>query len=262
MKDFISQEKFTFSDLIEIIECLRAPDGCPWDREQTPSSIRTNIIEEAYELTEAIDLNDDEKMCEECGDVLLQGVFCAVMRAEAGGFTVDDVINGLCKKLVGRHTHIFGKDKAKNGDEALAFWEKAKAKEKHYTSIEDKLASVPKTFTALQRANKVQKIVKKTGFEFACVEDAEQKIEEELTEFRMAEGTDKEKEGGDILFSVVNVLRMNGIDPEVALTGTTDKFLRRFNYMIAAAKEQGKNVEELSVDDQEKLYEEAKEKGL
>ena len=262
MKDFISQENFTFADLIEIIECLRAPDGCPWDREQTPMSIRTNIIEEAYELTEAIELGDDEKMCEECGDVLLQGVFCAVMRAEAGGFSVDDMINGLCKKLVGRHTHIFGKDKAKNGEEALAFWEKAKAKEKHYVSIEDKLASVPKTFTALQRANKVQKTVKKTGLEFPSVEEAEKKIEEELAEFRAAKGADKEKEGGDLLFSVVNVLRMNGIDPEVALTGTTDKFLRRFNYMMAAAKAQGKNIEEMPVEEQEKLYEEAKERGL
>lgn len=262
MKDFLSQENFTFADLIEIIQCLRAPDGCPWDREQTPSSIRTNIIEEAYELTEAIDLNDDEKMCEECGDVILQGVFCAVMRAEKGGFTVDDVINGLCKKLVGRHTHIFGKDKAQNGEEALAFWEKAKAKEKHYGSIEDKLDSVPKTFTALQRANKVQKIIKKTGFEFASVEDAEEKIQEELNEFNRAEGAEKEKEGGDLLFSVVNVLRMNKIDPEVALTGTTDKFLRRFLYMTKRARELGQNIEEMPVEKQEELYQEAKQKGL
>ena len=262
MKDFLSEKHFTFSDLVEIIECLRAPDGCPWDREQTPASIKTNIIEEAYELTEAIDLNDDEKMCEECGDVLLQGVFCAVMRAEKGGFTVDDVINGLCKKLVGRHTHIFGKDKAANGEEALAFWEKAKAKEKHYTSIEDKLNSIPKTFTALQRANKVQKTAKKTGFEFASVEDAEQKILEELKEFDQASGIEKEKEGGDLLFSVVNVLRMNKIDPEVALTGTTDKFLRRFYFMIEEAKRQGKNIEDMPVDEQEKLYQEAKKRGL
>lgn len=262
MKDFLSQENFTFSDLIEIIECLRAPDGCPWDREQTPSSIKTNILEEAYELTEAIDLADDEKMCEECGDVILQGVFCAVMRAEKGGFTVDDVINGLCKKLVGRHTHIFGKDKAKNGEEALAFWEKAKAKEKHYTSIEDKLNSIPKTFTALQRANKVQKTAKKTGFEFANVQDAEQKILEELKEFDMAQGEEKEKEGGDLLFSVVNVLRMNGIDPEVALTRTNDKFLSRFLFMIEQAKSQGQKIEDLPVEKQEELYQEAKRRGL
>ncbi len=262
MKDFMSQDNFTFDDLIEIIECLRAPDGCPWDREQTPASIKINILEEAYELTEAIDLADDEKMCEECGDVLLQGVFCAVMRAEEGGFSVGDVINGLCKKLVGRHTHIFGKDKATNGEEALAFWEKAKAKEKHYTSIEDKLDSIPKTFTALQRANKVQKTAKKTGFEFASVEDAEKKIQEELDEFNAAQGADKEKEGGDLLFSVVNVLRMNGIDPEVALTGTTDKFLRRFRFMLAEAKKMGKNLEDMSVEEQEELYQKAKKQGL
>ncbi len=262
MKDFMSMQNYTFDDLIEIIQCLRAPDGCPWDREQTPESIKTNILEEAYELTEAIDLGDDEKMCEECGDVVLQGIFCAVMRAEKGGFTVADVINGLCKKLVGRHTHIFGKDKAQNGEEALAFWEKAKAKEKHYSTIEDKLDSIPKTFTALQRANKVQKTAKKTGFEFANVQDAEQKILEELKEFDQAEGAEKEKEGGDLLFSVVNVLRMSKIDPEVALTGTTDKFLRRFRFMLEEARKLGKDLEEMPIEEQEALYQESKKRGL
>ncbi len=258
MKDYLSQKKFSFADLVDIIVALRSPEGCPWDRAQTPSSIKTNILEEAYELTEAIDLNDNEKMCEECGDVLLQGVFCAVMKAEEGGFSVDDVIDGLCKKLVGRHTHIFGSDKARNGEEALAFWEQAKAKEKHYKTVEDKLDSIPVTFTALQRANKVQKTAKKVGFEFECVEDAEKKIGEELQEFQVAQGAEKEKEGGDLLFSVVNVLRMCGIDPEVALSSANVKFERRFRFMSQEAKRLGKQLEDLTLQEQEALYVKAK----
>ncbi len=259
MKDYMNMTNFTFDDLVQIIKDLRAPDGCPWDRAQTPSSIKTNILEEAYELTEAIDLADDEKMCEESGDVLLQGVFCAVMREEQNGFSVDDMINGLCKKLVGRHTHIFGKDKANSSEEALAFWEKAKAKEKKYATLEDKLDSIPATFTALQRANKIQKTAKKTGFEFACVADAEQKILEEMKEFDLAEGDEKEKEGGDLLFSVVNVLRMCGIDPEVALSRTNDKFSRRFRFMLAEARKEGKELSDFPIEKQEELYRKAKE---
>ena len=158
--------RFGYGDLIEIIRRLRDPDGCPWDRCQSPETIRTNIIEEAYELVEAVELRDREKICEECGDVLLQSAFLSVMTEENGSLTNRDVVTGICRKLIDRHTHIFGKDKATNEKEALAFWEKAKAKEKGQKSVCDKLDSVPKTFTALQRANKVQKIIKKTGFDF------------------------------------------------------------------------------------------------
>ena len=257
-KPLFEKTRFGYGDLLEIIRRLRDPDGCPWDRAQTPQSIRTNIIEEAYELIEALDMDDDDKILEECGDVLLQGVFVSVMTEEQGRVSNSDVITALCKKLIGRHTHIFGKDKATDAESALGFWEKAKAKEKGYTSVEDKLNAVPKTFTALQKANKVQKIVKKTGFDFPDVQGAIDKLEEEIEEFTLADGIEKEKEGGDILFSAVNVLRKCGIDPEVALFGTTDRFEKRFRYVIDRAKEEGKEVEELTLDEMEVYYNESK----
>lgn len=256
--DFFNKTRFTFGDLIEIIWRLRDPDGCPWDRAQTPETIRTNIIEEAYELIEAIDLLDNDKIREECGDVILQGAFCSVMTEEKGEIGTNDVITALCEKLIHRHTHIFGKDKATDEKQALMFWEKAKAVEKGQKTIVDKLNSVPTTFTALQKANKVQKIIKKTGFDFPTEKEGIDKIYEEIREFINATGKEKEKEAGDMLFSVVNVLRLHNIDPEVALNGTTDRFSKRFSYVIKKAEEQGKKVEELSLEEMEVFYNQAK----
>lgn len=256
--NLFDKTRFTFGDLVEIIYRLRDPDGCPWDRAQTNKSIRTNIIEEAYELAEAVDLNDAEKMTEESGDVILQGILTAVIASADNRFSVNDVICGLCSKLIGRHTHIFGKDKALNAEDALYFWDKAKAKEKHYANIGDKIASVPITFNSLMKANKVQKIIKKTGFDFPDLKGALDKLYEEIAEFNEAEGEMKEKEAGDILFAAVNVLRMAHIDPEVALSGTTNRFIRRFNYIIEEAAKQGKAVEELSLDEMESYYQESK----
>lgn len=255
--DFTQKTRFSFADLVEIIKRLRDPDGCMWDRAQNNMTIRTNAIEEAYELVEAIELDDNVKMCEESGDVLLQGVFNAIIAESENRFSTNDMITNLCKKLVTRHTHIFGKDKAQNKEEALLFWEKAKAIEKEQKSVSDKLKDVSKTFTALLKANKVQKIIKKTGFDFASVEDAVKKIYEETDEF-MEANSDKEKEGGDLLFAVVNVLRMSNIDPEIALMGTTNRFIGRFEYVINKASEMGKKVEELDLEEMEKYYKEAK----
>lgn len=257
-KSLFEKTRYSFGDLVEVIRRLRDPDGCQWDRKQSPKTIRTNIVEEAYELTEAIDLDDDEKMREECGDVMLQGIFCAVMTGEENRFNVNDVVSDLCKKLITRHTHIFGKDKATDAQQALMFWEKAKALEKGQKTVADKLDAVPRTFTALQRANKVQKIIKKTGFEFPDEKDAIAKIYEEVKEFIDAEGTEREKEAGDMLFSVVNVLRMNGIDPEVALLNTTSKFEKRFRFVIEELKKIGKTPEESNLDEMEELYNKAK----
>ncbi len=256
-RDFTKKTRFSFNDLVEIIFRLRDPDGCMWDRAQTNMTIRTNAIEEAYELCEAVELDDNAKIREETGDVLLQGIFNAIIAQQEGRFKVNDAITELCEKLIHRHTHIFGEDKAKTREEALSFWEKAKAKEKSLKSVEDKLSVVPATFSALMKANKVQKIIKKTGFDFPGIEDAIKKIYEETEEFT-AEGADKEKEGGDLLFAVVNVLRMSDIDPEVALMGTVNRFIRRFEHIIERAKEQGKKVEELSLDEMESYYQEYK----
>ncbi len=259
-RPIFEKTKFTFGDLIEIIFRLRDEDGCPWDRAQTISTIRKNIIEEAYELTEAIDLNDKEKICEECGDVVLQGAFTAAMCQEEELFSVNDSISNLCYKLISRHTHIFGKDKATNAEDALLFWEKAKAKEKKQASISDKLDSIPVTFNALMRANKVQKYIKKTGFDHPSIKEAVDKLYEEINEYLLAPIEEKENEGGDMLFSVVNILRMQDIDPEVALNGTTNRFIKRFAYVVKQVENRGKRVEEVNLDELEKYYIEAKEK--
>ncbi|MBR1747067.1 MAG: nucleoside triphosphate pyrophosphohydrolase [Clostridia bacterium] len=257
--DLFYKTRYTFCDLVEIIYRLRDPDGCPWDRAQTNESIRQNIVEEAYELVEAIDLGDVEKMREESGDVLLQGLFTAIIADSDGKFSVGDVVTELCKKLVGRHTHIFGPDKATDAESALYFWEKAKAKEKHQSSVKDIIESVPTTFGALMRANKVAKIIKKTGFDFPTMEEAVEKLYEEVEEFVQADEVHKESEAGDILFSAVNVLRMAKIDPEIALNGTTNRFIRRFYHVIERAKESGRAVEDLTLEEMEAFYQEAKQ---
>ncbi len=256
--DTFAKTNFNFSDLEEIVYRLRDPDGCPWDRAQTNKTIRKNIIEEAYELVEAVDSDDNEKMKEESGDVMLQSVLTSAIAADEGRFDIDDVISGLCRKLIFRHTHIFGKDKANDAEEALKFWDKAKAKEKHYASLKDKVDSIPVTFGALMYANKLQKYIKKTGFDFSDIQGAVDKLYEEVGEFLAADEKNKENEAGDILFSAVNILRMADIDPEVALNGTTARFKKRFFYVIEQAEKQGKNVEDLTLDEMEKYYQESK----
>lgn len=257
--DFTARDYFTYGDLLEIIARLRDPDGCPWDRAQTHESIRSCAIEEAYELAEAVDLKDREKMVEESGDVMLQGLFHASIAEEEGLFTANDLVNNLCRKLVFRHTHIFGDKKADDAAEALKNWEQAKAVEKGYRSIKDKIDSVPVTFGALMRAYKVQKIIKKTGFDFASPKDAAAKIYEEAEEFdRASSPEEREKEGGDMLFAVVNTLRMHDIDPETALNGTTNRFMKRFLYVEKKCAENGIDLVPGNIDAMEKYYREAK----
>lgn len=254
---YIERSRFGFGDLVEIIRRLRDPDGCPWDRAQTYESIRPCAIEEAYELVEAASLKDRDKILEESGDVVLQGLFYASIAEDEGDFTFNDMISALAHKLVTRHTHIFGSNKAENADQALGFWEKAKAKEKGQAGIADKLDSIPKTFTALLRAMKAQKIIKKTGFDFPNTKEALDKVKEEISEFENAVDN-LEEEAGDLLFSAVNLLRMYGIDPEIALNNTTDKFIRRFLYVDKKAKETGIPLEECGLERMEGWYQEYK----
>lgn len=258
----LKKERFCFSDFVNILYRLRASDGCPWDRAQTNMSIRRNAVEEAYELAEAVESGDADKMTEECGDVVMQGVFNAVIADSEGKFDVTDVMTVLCKKLLNRHTHIFGDKKATDPAEALVRWENAKALEKNQKSVADKLSSVPKTFGALMRANKVQKIIAKTGFEFPHISDALDKIKEEAKEFSEAGSERRESEAGDLLFSVVNVLRMSDTDPELALSGTVNRFIKRFAYIVEQAEKSGRKIEELSLNEMEFYYAEAKSKGV
>ncbi|MFA5449449.1 MAG: nucleoside triphosphate pyrophosphohydrolase [Clostridia bacterium] len=257
---FTQRKRYTFGDLVEVIRRLRDPNGCQWDREQTHKSIRGNAIEEAYELVEAIDLDDKDKILEESGDVFLQGLFHAVIAEDRGAFNTNDMVSNLCQKLVFRHTHIFGDNAANNADEALSFWEKAKAKEKGQRSVSDKIDSVPKTFSALMRAHKIQKIAAKAGFDFSIADQIAEKVLEELDELKNAYSKENmEEEAGDLLFAAVNLVRFLKIDPEVALNRTTAKFVNRFTYVDKRAKENGGAVTDFSDEVKEGWYREYKE---
>lgn len=256
---FLFRDFYSFGDLLEIIKKLRDPNGCSWDRVQTHASIKNNAIEESYELAEAIDLDITEKIIEESGDVMLQGLFHAAIAEDSGRFTTSDIINALCVKLVTRHPHVFGDNEASGEEEALKSWDMAKAKEKSQTSLADKISSVPVTFGALMRAYKVQKIIKKTGFDFANAEDAKLKIPEELNELDQADNdSERDWEGGDLLFAVINYLRMLKIDPESALNATTNRFIKRFLYVEKMSLEKGFELRPENMVLMEKYYQESK----
>ncbi|MDE6550402.1 MAG: nucleoside triphosphate pyrophosphohydrolase [Clostridia bacterium] len=249
--------RFNFPDVYRIMKILRGEGGCQWDMAQSHESIRSNMIEEAYELVEAIDNRDIDNMEEECGDVLLQSVFHAVMAEEGGEFDICDVITRLCRKLIDRHTHIFGDVKADNAEQALIAWDNAKAKEKKYTAASSKMDSVGKAMPALIKAYKVGKAAAKVGFDFKDAVRAGDKVGEELAELLSADDTHIEDEGGDLLFAVVNVLRLKGVEPEVALKGATDKFIKRFKYLEVRTDISSASDKEL-----DRLWQEAKGAGL
>ena len=261
--DLLQKQRFTTEDLKEIIVRLRAPDGCPWDRVQTSDSIKMSAVEEAYELVDAIDQEDDEKILEEAGDLLMQAVFHAVLKEETGAFDFNDVVSGLCAKLITRHTHVFGEDKASDGESALSVWEKNKMTEKNQVTYGDSVNDVPKCFPAAMRAQKVGKRAAKAGMDFATVEAAAERLQEELKEFFEAyQSGDKlqaEKELGDVLFSVVNMGRKAGADCEKALKESTDRFAARFTKAEQLALADGKVVTELSEEEWDKYYLQAKQ---
>lgn len=249
----LDKSRFNFGDLYWIMRRLRAKDGCPWDKVQTHQSIRSNMIEEAYELVEAINNDDLDNMIEETGDVFLQAIFHCVIGEDTGEYNVQDALSGLCKKLISRHTHIFGEVKANNAEEALKAWEDAKAKEKNTDTLTSKMKKV--VLPSLIRAYKIQKIAKKGGMEFESLAQVEDKIQEELREVAIAKPDDLEKELGDSLFALVNLCRWKGVEPEVALARATDKFVKRFEYV---EKHSNKPMQECSAEELDKLWEEAK----
>lgn len=247
--------RYNFSDLMEITYRLRDPDGCKWDKAQTHLTIRANAIEEAYELVEAIDLDDIDKMCEETGDVLLQGVFHAVIGENKSEYDINDVLTTLCRKLITRHTHIFGNVKAENSEEALKAWENAKAVEKGHQSYSDKLDAIAANLPALMRAYKVQKAAKKSGFDWKDINGAIGKVNEEMNELLSADKEHQEMEGGDLIFAAVNVLRFMDINPEIALNRTIAKFVRRFRFMEENITKSGKSLEESTLEEMDKYWE-------
>ena len=260
--DLLDKKRFTLDDLREIVVRLRKPNGCPWDRVQTNDSIKMSAVEEAYELVDAVDAGDDEKIMEEAGDLILQTVFHAVMKEETGAFDLTDVLSGICTKLITRHTHVFGEDKAKDGESALSVWEKNKMTEKHQVTFGDSVNDVPKCFPAAMRAQKVGKRASKAGMDFASAEAAAERIQEELEEFFAAyKAGDKigaEKELGDVLFAAVNVGRKAGCDCEKALKESTERFAKRFTLAEQLALADGKTVTELSEAAWDEYYQKAK----
>lgn len=260
MVDFEIKDCYKFDDLLRIMEILRAPDGCMWDREQDHHSIRRNFIEETYEVCEAIDDEDTEHMKEELGDVLLQVVFHTQMEKEKGTFDIDDVADGICKKLIFRHPHIFGNVEVASSEEVLRNWDDLKRKEKHQETDTQALESVAKSLPSLIRAEKLQKKAAKVGFDWDNVKDALDKVQEELDEVRRAiDGDgDPEEEIGDLLFASVNVARHLKIDPEAAAEKTCNKFVSRFGEMERQATAAGKKLADLSLSELDALWDSAK----
>ena len=254
----LEKSRFSMDDLKEIIVRLRMPNGCPWDRVQTPSSIKMSAVEEAYELVDAIDQDDDEKILEETGDILLQAVFHAVMKEETGAFNLTDVLTGICQKLISRHTHVFGEDCANDEGGALSVWEKNKMEEKHQVTFADAVNDVPKCFPAAMRAQKIGKRAAKAGMDFADVRAAVERLQEEICEFAAAyadgNAEEIEKELGDVLFAAVNAGRKAGCDCERALKESAERFAERFTLAETLALADGKVVTELSEEEWDAYY--------
>ena len=261
MVDFQYKESYDINDLREIVRILRAPGGCPWDAEQTHTSIRRNFLEEVYEAVEAIDEGSPEHLQEELGDVLLQVVLHARMEEEAGNFDLNGVADGICKKLIYRHPHVFGDVQVSGTGEVLSNWEELKRKEKGQATDTDALSAVARSLPALWRAEKVQKKAKKAGFDWPDVTGALDKLSEELEELKtaVAEQSNIQEELGDLLFAAVNVARFVHADPEEALTGASDKFIARFQKVEALARAQGRAMKEMTLGELDALWERAKQ---
>lgn len=257
----------TFAAFVDTIAALRAPNGCPWDREQTHESIARNMIEEAYEAVDAIEQRDTTLLREELGDVLLQVVLQSQIAADAGEFTVADVCRDVNAKMIRRHPHVFGEAAAGSAEDVLSIWDNVKLAEKSAADAQTEepeglLDSVPASFPALLQAYKISRKAVAAGFEWDTVEDVWAKVEEEIAEFKQACRSDdaqaKELEFGDVLFSLVNVARKEGIDAETALRATCRKFRERWAFMEGAAWGQGKRIEELDMDEMQQLWDQAK----
>lgn len=254
------EQTFDLSPLEDVVKTLRSPGGCPWDIVQTHKSLRRNLIEEVYEVIEAIDLEDKDLLCEELGDLLMQVVFHARMAEEAGLFSMQDVIDGITEKLIRRHPHVFGDISVKDADEVLTNWEAIKrAEKKDRKSVLD---GVPKDLPSLMAAYKLQHKAAKVGFDWPDVDPVWDKLHEEVSELEEAtvDGSPEriEEELGDVLFTIVNLARFLKIDPEVALTAANRKFKRRFSYIEDKVKAKQQKWEQLTLLDLDDLWQEAK----
>ncbi|WP_373701465.1 nucleoside triphosphate pyrophosphohydrolase [Porphyromonas loveana] len=250
-----------FGRLLDVLDTLR--EQCPWDRKQTNESLRTNTIEEIYELSEAL-LNDcPDDICKELGDVLLHIVFYAKIGEEKGDFDIALVCHALCDKLIYRHPHIYGQVQVEDATEVVRNWEQLKLREKD--GNKSVLSGVPRSMPALVKSYRMQEKAAGVGFDWEAREDVWTKVEEELDEVRAAikeEATATEAEFGDLLFAVVNAARLYGVNPDNALERTNRKFDSRFSYVEQQAKAQGKALKDMTLSEMDALWNEAKQKGL
>ena len=273
---FINQDRYAIDDLVEIMAFLRSDRGCPWDREQTHASLKKNLLEEAYEVIDAIDNGIPEKLCDELGDVLLQVVLHAQLAREAGQFDFNDVVRCICRKMISRHTHIFGQDRAASPEEALDTWEKNKLIEKGHTSQAQVLQDVPRVLPSLHRSFKVQQKAAQVGFDWDDASGPLAKINEELEEIMKIRASTQQAvekgemrqeiadravagEVGDFLFAAVNYARHLNVQPEIALNQSTEKFIRRFSRVEELAGRQGFAWNEMSLATMDQLWEQVKE---
>lgn len=261
MLDFLCKESYDLRDFVALITFLRSPDGCPWDQVQTHESIRRNFLEETYEVCEAIDAGDTAHLKEELGDVLMQVVFHAGIEADAGRFDMDDVCDGVVKKLLFRHPHVFGDGRAETADTVPASWDELKRQEKGQKTTADALDAVARSLPGLWRAEKIQKKAADAGFDWRDISGALDKLDEETAELRQAvrDGTNVEEELGDVLFAAVKVGRFCGVDPETAVNGTCEKFIRRFRAMEEAAAAEGRSLSDMTLEEMTALWNGAKE---
>jgi len=269
--------KYTIEDLIAVVRRLFAPDGCPWDRAQTHESLRRNLPEEAYEAVDAIDSGRSERIADELGDVLLQVLMHSAIAERNGEFLFDDVTDNLSRKLISRHSHVFGTDTADSPDAVLTVWDKNKMREKGHASFSETLTDVPAGLPALMRADKLQKRAAKAGFDWPDAAGAREKINEELAEVEdvllkngkplyeklsaekdAAVHREAEAEVGDLLFACVNYARLLGIDPEIALNRTNAKFIRRFTGVEGLAQKDGRKLDEMSLEEMDLLWDQVK----
>lgn len=260
VRDIMQLSRFGVTQLMQVLERLRAPDGCPWDREQTHISIRQDLLEEAYEVADALDRDDMGALVEELGDVLLQVAFHARIGFEHGEFDLTDIASGICQKLIGRHVHVFGEMKAENSAEVLELWQQVKMTEKGQETVADTMTAVAKALPALTRARKVAKRAAAVGFCAPDIAGSIAQVRSEIDEMQNEQpGTDAaEMEMGDLLFAIADTAVKMKIEPERALEKATDKFICRFTQMEKRILESGRKPEEMTLAEMDAVWDEVK----
>jgi len=253
-----------FQRLVELMATLRGPNGCPWDRKQTPESLKPFLVEECYEAIDALEDGAPDKIRDELGDLLFQIIFHARIAEETGRFTINDVITAIDEKMIRRHPHVFGTEKLSTDKEVLANWEDIKKKEKGHEDRKSILEGVPKELPSLLRAHRLQERAARVGFDWAHLNEALPKLDEEIAEFKeslKSEDAEKiEEELGDVFFMLVNVSRFLGVNPDEALRKTIGKFIHRFRYIEEHAEQAGRSLNDMTLDEMETLWQEAKKK--